>query len=329
MRKIARFIVPAITMFAVSCSLFDYSDVITNRYALVYGVSIYATSLPAGTYPNLLYPADDAEDVAAMLAAEGYTVKSRWVDASGDLWVDGVWLDSVDLPANAGQAPTEATLLSDLASLSSLIGSTDEFVFYFSGHGMQDAEGTHEFFVPFEGIVKIGVDYYGDEATSVRDDEMGTYLTESIHTPRRVVILDTCNSGGFIGNTLEVDTTPPTTSTAGKPSFSLSTIAKAIAAYARFTTSSSTGISAYQAQVLSAAGSGEYSYEVTGLDHGVMTYYLLKTAEYGDLNGDGSVTVLEAFSLVKTCVEENWNAEYPLDAFTPHISGGAVDFVLF
>ena len=64
-----------------------------------------------------------------------------------------------------------------------------------------------------------------------------------------MVILDTCNSGGFIGNTLEVDTTPPTTSTFWRPGFSLSTIGEAIAAYAHFTTASSTGISAYEAQV--------------------------------------------------------------------------------
>ncbi len=227
MKKIALFIVPAFAMLVGSCSLFDYSDVVTIRYALVYGVAMYATSESEGAYPNLLYPAADAADVAAMLAAEGYTVKSRWVDASGDLWVDAdgdlladaANLGAVDAPANVGEAPTEVNLQSDLASLSSLIGSTDEFVFYFSGHGMQNAERTHEFFVPYGGIVKIGVDYYGDEAACVRDDVMGTFLTASIGTPRRVVILDTCNSGGFIGNTLEVDTTPPTTSTVVEAEF--------------------------------------------------------------------------------------------------------------
>jgi hypothetical protein len=329
MRRIARILAPACAALAVSCSLFDYSGAVTKRYALVYGVTTYAASLPAGTYPNLSYPALDAQAVAAMLAAEGYTVKSRWVDASGDLWVDGVNLGAVELPANAGKKPTEATLLNDLASLSGSIGPDDEFVFYFSGHGMQNAEETHEFFVPYGGIVKIGMDYYGDEAASVRDDEMGTYLTDSIHTPRRVVILDTCNSGGFIGNTLEVDTTPAATSAVSKARFSLSTIAKAIRAYASFTTSSSTGISAYEAQVLSAAGSGESSYDDAGHAHGAMTWYLLKTAEYGDLNGDGAVTVLEAFSLVRAGIEENWNIDYPAYAFTPRISGGPVDFVLF
>ncbi|OHD75349.1 MAG: hypothetical protein A2177_13895, partial [Spirochaetes bacterium RBG_13_68_11] len=312
----------------LSCSLFDYSSVVTDRYALVYGVAMYAASAPAGVPPNLSCPALDAEDVAVMLAAAGYTVKSRWVDENGALYVDGILVGPVD--PNVGEAPTKDNLQSDLASLSSLIGSTDEFVFYFSGHGMQNAGETHEFFVPYGGIAEGPPgSYYGDETASVRDDEMGTYLTESIGTPRRVVILDTCYSGGFIGNTLEVDTTPPTTSTAWRPGFSLSTIAKAIAAYASFTTDSSMGISAYQAQVLSAAGSGEPCYEDTGYGHGVMTYYLLETAGNGDLNGDGAVTVLEAFSLVKAGIEEDWNTEYPAAAFTPHISGGAVDFVLF
>ena len=328
MKRIARIAVPAIAALAFSCSLFDYSGVVTDRHALVYGVSRYITSEPGGSYPNLSYPAFDAADFAAMLAAEGYTVKSRWVDAGGDLYVDGSFVGPVD--SHLGDAPTRDTLQNDLASLSGSMGSTDEFVFYFSGHGMQNAEATHEFFIPYGGVVEGPPGfYYGDEAGSVRDDDMGAFLTGSIATPRRVVILDTCNSGGFIGNTLEVDTTPPTTSTFWRPGFSLSTVAKAIAAYARFTTASSTGISAYQAQVLSAAGSGESSYEDSGYAHGVMTYFLLQTAANGDLNGDGAVTVLEAFSLVKAGIEENWNAENPAAAFTPHVSGGAVDFVLF
>jgi hypothetical protein len=328
MKRIAHIIVPAFAALAVSCSLFDYSSVVTDRYALVCGVARYITSVPSTVYPNLSYPALDAQEVAAMLAAEGYTVKSRWVDENGVLYVDGILVGPVD--SNVGEAPTKDNLQNDLASLSSSLGSSDELVFYFSGHGMQNAYATHEFFVPYGGIAEGPPGYYyGDELNSVRDDEMGAFLTESIPTSRRVVILDTCYSGGFIGNTLEVDTTPPTTSTAGRPGFSLSTIAKAIAAYASFTTASSTGISAYQAQVISAAGSGEPCFEETGLEHGVMTYFLLKIAENGDLNGDGAVTVLEAFSLVKAGIEENWNTDHPLEAFTPHISGGAVDFVLF
>jgi len=326
-RKTARFAALLGAALAVSCSLFDYSSVVTRRYAVVYGVTVYAPALPAGTYPNLSYPASDAEEFAAMLAAEGYTVKSRWVDADGDLWVDGSNLGAVE--THAGEAPSEAVLQSDLASLSATIGPDDQFVFYFSGHGMQNYAGTHEFFVPYGGIIKIGSDYYGNEATSVRDDEMGGYLTASIHTRRRVVILDTCNSGGLIGNTLEVDVTPDTTSVFFEPHLSLSTIAEAIAAYATFTTSSSTGVSPYEAQVLSAAGAGESSYDDDGHAQGAMTWYVLKTAALGDLNGDGAVTVLEAFSLVKAGIEENWNVEYPGAAFTPHVSGGPVDFVLF
>jgi len=327
MRRIVRLAALLGAALAVSCSLFDYSGVVTRRYAIVYGVTVYAPALPAGTYPNLSYPALDAEEVAAMLVAEGYTVTSRWVDADGDLYVDGGLVGPV--ATHASEAPSESVLRSDLASLSATVGPNDQFVFFFSGHGMQDSTGTHEFFVPYGGIIKIGSDYYGDEVNSVRDDELGAYLTESITTRRRVVILDTCNSGGFVGTSLEVDVTPDTTSVFFEPHFSLSTIAKAIAAYAEFTTSSSTSVSPREALVLSAAGAGESSYDDSGHAHGAMSWYLLKTAADGDLNGDGSVTVLEAFSLVKAGIEDNWNVEYPGSAFTPHVSGGPVDFVLF
>jgi hypothetical protein len=333
MRRILHLLAAAGALLAASCSLLDYSNVVTRRYAIVYGVSTYVSSLASNACnsPNLTYPSADARDLTAMLEAGGYNVRSRWVDGSGNLYVDGTLVG--DVSSNAESAPTRDTLQSDLASLSSSIGSNDEFVFYFSGHGMQSSDGTHEFFIPYGGIASLPCGpytfYYGSEGTSVRDDELGSFLASDIGTSRRVCILDTCYSGGFISNALEVDTTPSTTSTTLKVGFSLATIATAVTNYASFTADSAAGVSAYDAQVLSAAGAGESCYDDSDHEHGAMTYYLLKIAEDGDLNGDGSVTVLEAFSLVKAGIEENWNVDYPSSAFTPHISGGPVDFVLF
>ncbi len=81
--------------------------------------------------------------------------------------------------------------------------------------------------------------------------------------------------------------------------------------------------------MISAAGAGESCYDDAGHKHGAMTYYLLQIPASGDLNHDGSVTVLEAFSLVKAGIENNWNVSNPGSAFTPHVSGGPVDFVLY
>ena len=114
------------------------------------------------------------------------------------------------------------------------------------------------------------------------------------------------------------------------------TLVQAISNYASFQ-DSPTGLSPYGAQVLSAAGSDESSYENptfpngAPLAHGVMTYFLLQTAASADLNHDGHVTVLEAFAFVKAGIEKNWNPYYlpSNEALEPHVSGGPVDFVLF
>ncbi len=84
MRRILPLLLALSAALLGSCSLtlFDYSNIVSKHYALVYGVTIYDTNYTAGVYPNLNYPGSDASAVAAMLTAEGYTVKSRWITLS-------------------------------------------------------------------------------------------------------------------------------------------------------------------------------------------------------------------------------------------------------
>lgn len=327
--------IAALAVGIISCTFFDYSSVTTNRYALVYGVTTYVPSLASNAYndPNLSYPHLDAKAVAEMFAAKGYKVQSRWVDDQGYVYVNGV--RGANVGADSSQAPTKSNLEADLASYKSLMGSNDEFVFYFSGHGMQDTTTSLEYFVPYGAILSepggSGTETYtyycGDTALSVSDPEMGLLLSQNIPTSRKVVILDSCNSGGFIGKSLDVDTSPQSTSPYPAPAVTIGTINQAIANYANYP-SGSGAISPYNASVLSASGADESCYDDGDHLHGAMTYYFLQTAAQADFNGDGSVTVREAFSFVKAAIENNWNKAYPDSAFTPHISGGPVDFVL-
>ncbi len=335
-----------------SCSLFDYSGIVTHRYALVYGVSRYtAAELPSApgnptVYhpPNLAYPGIDASAMAALLQPEGYTVSYRLVDANGIVWTTGgVNNGSIGAPStidgstNSGtpglgdpQAPTKANILADIQGLSGIVGPNDVLLIYFSGHGTQDTSSSpaREYFDPFEAVMQYGTGYYAFPDPSVRDDELRLAF-DAINTPRKVLILDTCNSGGFIGNLLESDWTPQ--AVAGSAVFvGLGTLAAAIANYANMT-ASTTGLSPYGAQVLSAAGRNEASYEADTYMHGVMTYWLLQgLAGPADLNNDGQITVLEAFAYAKAGVDQDWNpAVGSTKAFEPHVSGGPVDFVLF
>ncbi len=328
MRRLLPFLLALIVVALGSCSLtlWDYSNIVSKRYALVYGVTWYDSS-----GPNLSFPGSDAEAVAEMLKAEGYTVQSRWVDASGEEWVNGADtgenLTSTD--PSGSLSPTKANIGADLAAMASKVGPNDMFVFYFSGHGMQVA-GTPpvEYIVP-EGAVVAG---YGVPASSISDTEMGTMLSP-IAANRKAVILDTCNSGGFIGNSLEADAIP-TASLGSSGSISIQALAEALTNFFNFP-SSSTGLSPYGgAMVLSAAGRDESCYEAFApYYHGVMTYYLLQAPQSGDLNHDGHVTVGEAFSLVKAGIQTDWNSSSSVQAagetFQPRISGGPIDFVLW
>ncbi len=337
-----------------SCSMFDYSGMGGNRYALVYGVTRY-TMDSAG--PNLSYPDQDASAISAVLQPT-FTVSSRWVDAAGYVWVNGkqpAGNPKIGTPVTAssdgssytGQgtgdvdAPSKANILADIRALSGVIGPNDVLVIYFSGHGTQDASVTppHEYFDPYASVLDNGLHtgtFYDYPAPSVRDDELGAAFA-AINTPRKVLILDTCNSGGFIGNKLEVDATAQLYR-GGSPVVTPGTLIQAISNYASFQ-ASSTGLSPYGAQVLSAAGRDESCYEWsvlpdgTPLAHGVMTYFLLQGLQgsQADLNHDGHVTVLEAFAFAKAGIEKDWNPYYLAgnEAFEPHISGGPVDFVLF
>jgi hypothetical protein len=330
-----------------ACSLFDYSGTVVKRYALVYGITAYVHPLPSNAYndPNLTYPAADAADVASLLAAHGYTVRSRWVDGDGSVWVDGVRQGL--LAAAAADAPSKDRIAADLAAIGGQLGPNDQLLLFFSGHGMQDASFSPsvEYIVPSGAIAseegwsggQTVVEYYGNEAASISDTELGAMLDRAIPSARRIVILDTCNSGGFIGRGLDVDTTPSTTDPNADPRLvtlaTVNTLAAAVANYASFSTTSATGISPYNATVLSAAGADEESFDDAGHAHGAMSYYLLRICDGGtltaDLNGDGAITVREAFSFVKAGLQENWNKVNPGCAFTPHVSGGPVDLVLF
>jgi hypothetical protein len=141
-----------------------------------------------------------------------------------------------------------------------------------------------------------------------------------IKARKKVIIIDACNSGGFIGNELE----------AGDGENILDLAARAIRLYANFGDESA-DIPPWKALVLSAAGERELSYEM-GLpyNHGVFTFYLLQSEYDGDLDHDGWVTVTEAFAYTQEMIYRDWNSLFGSSAaFSPHVSGGPVDYVLF
>ncbi len=318
-----------------SCSL---SPEAPKKYALIYGISKYIDSYNEGESPNLTYTDDDATAVDEMLKGKGYITTCR-----------------------INSEATKENLDTDIETLKAIIKPTDLFLFYYSGHGMQ--KDNKEYILLYGSVYLSNGNIYGD-LSKTYDDITFAKLLDTLPTNKRVVMLDSCNSGGFINNRLEYDTIPsdygPSSFSSGTPTpldillsvnlpLQINNYAikqKAIELYNNYNPNSSSGISPYDAIVISASGSQEYSYEDPELQHGLLTYFFLHTADtkYADLNGDGYVSTLEAFFYIKASIDANWNSAYynyyieygdpspgwTLDyIFSPHISGGPIDFVLF
>jgi uncharacterized caspase-like protein len=205
---------------------------------------------------------------------------------------------------------TKQTVLAaiDEAERDAPSGGYATFVFHYSGHGdasnggllvMADATRAN----PFAAN------------TTINPTELLTAIS-AVPAAVRVVILDSCNSGLFVDEGAEVSTLP------GDGDYSLTElIAEAADRYE--------DDAAGDIIVMSAAGAAELSQESSTIDHGYFTMGLLKSATKGDKNGDGLVTLTEAFDYASKYVAEAFNKKYPYYAYYPRISGSPVDVVLF
>ena len=289
-------------LFAACSFTIDY-----DRYALVYGISDYD-----GILNDLSYSDADAVDLAALLQAQGYEVTLR-----------------------TDSAATKANFLNDLASIKAAAGPEDLFLFYYAGHGGQDVQGLGD-----RGLENIGSDgadewifLHGSVSDSgidldltFSDDQLAPEIAQ-LPSVKRVILIDACNSGGFIGSTLETDGIPQKYS--GDSDSFLSGLVPAIRLFGNFS-GGSADISPADALVISASGELEFSYESSAFNHGVFTYFLLETAEWGDRNRDGFVSLLEVYEYIRRSIEREWNNVFPGEYnFLPHVSGGPVDYVLF
>jgi hypothetical protein len=277
-------------------------DVPYDKFAIVYGVADYG-----GLLSTLLYTDEDA-------------------DAMQQLFSDSQGFAEVILRKN--NLATSGQLLIDIGDIAANpdMDQDDLFVFYFSGHGGPygtgpEAQGGD---AQDEWISLYGSDATPELSTTFSDDALIAAL-RVIPCRKKVFIIDACNSGGFIGNELEADGEPPSLADGSESIVALA--ARAIRLYANFD-GSSADIPPWEALVLSAAGERESSWESSFYGHGVFTFYLLKAESKGDLNHDGWVTVTEAFAYTQKKIYEDWNYGdgFP---FSPHVSGGPVDYVLF
>ena len=281
---------------------------IPGGVAVIYGVADYADT----DINDLTYTDDDGS-------------------AMRDLFIAKYGVSNVLFKESAGATLTQ--LESDLQTAAGMIGPNDNFVFYFSGHGGQASslpesrEGTgsdslNELIFFQDAAFDTNTNTW--TAGALTEDELLTLL-QPIPTSRKFVIIDACNSGGFVGSSADVDLTSQDYDSYGVTDG----LAQTINLYIRYPGIEPSDLPYNEAIVLSAAGEREFSYESGSIEHGVFTYFFLETPSRGDLNGDGAVTIDEAFRYTSDRIDEQWNMYLPSDQFHPHVSGGPINYVLF
>ena len=290
-------------------------DLDYDRYAIVYGISDYPTA------PPLTSTGNDANDMSDLLLSQGFDVILRITD-------DPVQTPTVPLnPPNIDEASYDQ-LDRDFQTVAGQADLDDLFVFYFSGHGTQLSAGSSEN-TPGSDEKDEAIVLVNDALTLEEyliDDTLADWL-QTIPCARRVVILDSCYSGGFISNSLEADAISQNYTEDGANGL-FETLGNAIYLYANFQDYGS-DIPPGEALVMAASGELDYAYETDG--NGVMTRYLLESATGGDYNRDGYVTVTESYFYIYRNINKNFNMLYGPSgyAFFPRVSGAPVDYILF
>lgn len=316
-------------MLLASCS----SGIATpaNRYAVVVGITDYP-----GSYNDLNYPDDDASEMSSLLSSRGWTVVTKLLDS-------------------AATSDAVATAISDLASS---IGTdrNSTVLFYYSGHG--DLEDGTAYIVPYDSI-----DTNGNiiKSSMISASEM-SQLLGALECENKLLILDSCYSGGFVGSS----STSSDTSSQNYGYYESGTgeadLLYALSHSSEFIAKNLAENGDPDVLCISAAGSEEMSWDDSDHKNGAFTYYLLASADSGDSNGDGYVSATEAYSYAKAKIKTGWDAEYQsttseayqeyrnyysrlgyritswedifeiigyVPDFLPHISGGTGDLVLY
>jgi hypothetical protein len=311
-------------------------------FAIIYGVAEYSD------INDLNYSDNDATDVYGLLTSPD----------------QGFSPDDVILRLDAEATKTQ--LNADFSAIASRIASLPDpsrtrFFFYFAGHGYGDGmtryysfplpwrdyfndpqyssepqgAGMYTDYLFLHELSLLGpvtADDVADELanSAESDDDLAIHM-QMIRSRQRIVVIDACHSGGFIGDGTATDTVPRAYD-GDETGISLIDGLTAITIYAEANSTSPTDIGP-ETVVLTAAGEQEFSYEYgasMGIENGIFTHYLLETPAAADKNFDGYVTVSEAYSHTVRSIDAIENPYLTgEDKFIPRLGAAGVDFVLF
>jgi hypothetical protein len=292
----ALLITAAVLLLLSSCDPFSHQPE-GDLHALIFSSSY------EGTNAELKNTIPDGDDMAIAFSAYGYRSRGK---ASA--------INDTD--------PTRTYLLDRIEDASLVATADDTTLFYYSGHGGYDPDQGESFLVTSQSS-----DYalYASE------------LLEALHgvPGRKIVILDICNSGGFVSSRgYDVDGLPENYySTSDRSPFTES--------WERYFTSEDLSAGVYDDMiVVSAAGEDEQSLESDSYGNGIFTYYFLESIGFdhetlevhdrprADFNSDDLITISEAYGSTFDLFEEHVFTNRFIINYYPHISGGPADTVM-
>ncbi|HCX97334.1 putative Peptidase C14 caspase catalytic subunit p20 [uncultured spirochete] len=298
-------LVLSVILMLTGCELFPKSASSSPgvKYAIIVGINDYIY-LPYGRNNDLSYCVADANSMKTMLEEAGWTVK----------------LITAESNESTNRFATKSAIESALNNVPS---DAESFMFYYSGHGSGGFDPGEAYIIPSD---------WDPRAFNFTDRMISTSefasLLEKVPAKNKIVILDSCYSGGFVNPAESSDAVPGNVSSQ-QISSSIDMFLKfgeLLALNAQYRSADAS----LAPLTISAAGWDEESWEQgSPIYHGLFTYYLLKAAEVnvegrmpGDADGDNVLSCLEAYNYAKKALEKT-NYRY-----LPHISGGLRDFAL-
>jgi uncharacterized caspase-like protein len=298
-------LVLSVILMLTGCELFPQSagQFSSTKYAIIVGINDYIY-LPYGSNSDLSYCVADANSMKTMLEKAGWSVN----------------LITAESNERTNRFATKSAIES---ALNNVPRDAASFMFYYSGHGYGGFDSEEAYIIPSDW--NPGAPDFTDGMISTSEFAS---LLEKVPAKNKIVILDSCYSGGFVNPAESSDAVPGNVSTQ-QISSSIDMFLKfgdLLALNAQYRSADAS----LAPLTISAAGWDEESWEQgSPIYHGLFTYYLLKAAEVnvegrmpGDADSDNVLSCIEAYNYAKRALEKT-NYRY-----LPHISGGLRDFAL-
>ncbi len=212
--------------------------------------------------------------------------------------------------SSTSKLPSKEQFYKDLEIVKNKIGPKDYFIFFYAGHGIGKSFGSTMIFEDYEAPETNKesntqsneylclADTSGSKKSKdvlLSDNEIRLALKQ-LNTKKKIVILDCCFSGGFIGKSLDFN----------KPQLriNINFISESFYSYKHYPNKSQ-DLNANEGFIMTASAEQGLSYETSTLNHGVFTYYFLKSLKYGDKNNDGLITLNESYKYIYNTLQED------------------------